>query len=100
VVGANLTVPSQKIGVRIARRLVHERLAACVNLLPGVVSFYRWKGRPCRDRELLLLIKTTRQKVPALQKELEKLHPYDLPEFIILPIVGGSRRYLRWLMKS
>lgn len=91
------TVGSLRDGEKIARYLAQKRLAACVNIIPGVVSFYRWKKKLCRDREVVLLIKTTKSRLPSLQKELHRLHPYELPEFIVLSIIKGSRRYLQWI---
>ena len=83
---------------RIARNIVMRRLAACANLMESPVqSVYRWKGRVEEAREFLLLIKTSRRRLAALRAEVEKLHSYDVPEFIALPIVAGSRRYLNWL---
>jgi periplasmic divalent cation tolerance protein len=91
------TVGSQRIGERIARRLVERRLAACVNVVPGVVSFYHWKKKLCRETEVILMMKTTKSKIPSLEKELRHIHPYELPEFIVLPIIKGSTDYLKWL---
>ncbi len=88
---------SRREGEKIAKKLVGKRLAACVNLISGVTSFYRWKGKFCRDAEVVLLIKTTRSRVPAVEKALRQLHSYELPEFVVLPIAGGSRRYLKWV---
>ena len=86
---------------RIARAVVDARLAACVNILPGaVLSTYRWKGRVESARERLLLIKTSRKRVAALQTAVARLHSYDVPEFIALPILAGSRAYLAWLEES
>jgi periplasmic divalent cation tolerance protein len=86
---------------KIARRVVEQRLAACVNVLDArVESFYRWKGQIERGREYLLLIKTARRNLRKLQAEVERLHSYDVPEFIALPIVSGSSAYLRWLGES
>lgn len=83
---------------RIARTVVTARLAACVNILPGVVnSIYRWKGRVESARERLLLIKTSRARLNQLCIAVERLHSYDVPEFIVLPIIAGSRAYSRWL---
>ncbi len=83
---------------RIARALVKRRLAACVNVLgAGVRSTYRWKGRVETAREHLLLIKTAKRKLRALRTAVERLHSYDVPEVIALPIVAGSPDYLRWL---
>jgi periplasmic divalent cation tolerance protein len=82
----------------IARAVVKERLAACVNILPGVVtSIYRWKGKVESARERLLLIKTSRKRLETLQAVVERLHSYDVPEFIALPISAGSRAYLKWM---
>ena len=86
---------------RIARALVEARLAACVNLLPGAVtSIYRWKGKVESARERLLLIKTSRNRLAKLQAAIRRLHSYDLPEIIALPIVAGSRAYLDWIEES
>jgi periplasmic divalent cation tolerance protein len=83
---------------RIARAVVEERLAPCANILPGpVTSIYRWKGKVESAQELLLLIKTSRKRLTKLQAAVERLHSYDVPEFIALPIASGSRAYLAWL---
>ena len=80
---------------RIARAIVEERLAACVNILPGAVaSVYRWKGKVESARERLLLIKTSRKRLAKLQLAVTRLHSYEVPEFIAVPIVAGSRAYL------
>jgi periplasmic divalent cation tolerance protein len=92
-----VTVSSEAEAKRIARTLVEERLAACVNLIPGLTSIYHWEGKLCEDRELLLVIKTQRQQVPALCARMEQVHSYTVPEVIALPIVEGSARYLAWL---
>lgn len=83
---------------RIARAVVNARLAACVNILPGAVtSIYRWKGRVESGQERLLLIKTSRTRLAKLQTAVEKLHSYELPEFIALPVAAGSREYFKWM---
>lgn len=82
---------------RIARALVDERLAACVNIVPGVRSVYRWKGKRCEDRELLLVIKSRAGRTAAITRRVKALHPYEVPEIIQLPIEGGQRDYLRWI---
>ena len=93
-----VTCGSRAEARRIARNIVTQRLAACANLMESPVqSVYRWKGRVEEAREFLLLIKTSRRRLAALRAEVEKLHSYDVPEFIALPIVAGSRRYLSWL---
>lgn len=94
------TVKKGKEGDRIARRLVKRRLVACVNVIPGVVSHYHWEKKLCRDPETILLMKTTTGKVKALEKELLAIHSYELPEFIVLPVVAGSRSYLKWILES
>lgn len=83
---------------RIARALVERRLAACVNVLEEPVrSTYRWKGEVETAAEYLLLIKSSRKLFPALRTEVERLHSYDVPEVIVLPVTAGSPAYLRWL---
>jgi periplasmic divalent cation tolerance protein len=81
----------------LARTLVTERLAACANLLPPMLSIYRWEGEVQEDEERQVVIKTTRARVPALLGRLRALHPYDVPEFIVLPVVDGSEPYLDWI---
>jgi periplasmic divalent cation tolerance protein len=86
---------------RIARAVVSARLAACVNILPGAVqSIYRWKGKVESARERLLLIKTSRKRLAKLQAAVERLHSYDVPEFIAIPIAAGSPAYLSWVEES
>jgi periplasmic divalent cation tolerance protein len=83
---------------RIAGSVVSKRLAACVNIIRSPVeSFYTWKGNLEKAREYLLVIKTTAKRLAALEKEVQRLHSYDVPEFIALPIAAGSRNYLSWL---
>ena len=85
----------------IARSVVEKRLAACVNILRiPIESHYRWKGKVEKARELLLLVKTTAGKLRALEREVKRLHSYDTPEFIALPIVAGSEPYLAWLEEN
>ena len=86
---------------RIARAVVDARLAACVNILPGsLLSIYRWKGKVESARERLLLIKTSRKRQLKLRAAVERLHSYDVPEFIAVPIAAGSRAYLSWIEES
>jgi periplasmic divalent cation tolerance protein len=84
----------------IARVLVERGLAACVNIIPGVVSFYRWKGAVERDEERLLVIKTRAERFEALRAALVSLHPYEVPEAIGIPVEAGHRPYLDWLDES
>ena len=81
----------------IARNLIDSRLAACVNVVPGLLSYYRWQGKVENDAELLLMIKTAGSLIDQVRNALETLHSYDLPEMIVLPIIGGSPNYLEWL---
>lgn len=93
-----VTCGSRAEAQRIARHIVSRRLAACVNLLESPVqSVYRWKGKVEKAREFLLLIKTTSARLASLEAEVKRLHSYDVPEFIALPILAGSPKYLAWL---
>ena len=94
------TVAKRKDAERIARRLIAGRFAACVNIVPGLVSHYSWQGKACRDAEILLLVKTAASRVKRMEAEIRKIHPYELPEFIVIPIAGGSARYLRWIWEG
>jgi len=82
---------------RIARKLIEERLASCVNLTPGVRSLYRWKGEIEEADECLLVIKSSRDLFDRLRLELEKAHTYEVPEVVAVPILAGSPNYLNWL---
>lgn len=85
----------------IARALVERRLAACGNVFEAPVrSIYRWKGKIESAKEYLLIIKTSRRRLEALEEEVKRLHSYDVPEIIALPIVSGSTDYLKWLSES
>lgn len=92
-----VTAPDAESAERLARALVEERLAACVNLVPGVRSVYRWEGSVSEDEELLLVIKTRADRATALAARVGELHPYAVPEVIELAAVGGSARYLDWV---
>jgi len=91
------TVPNAKVGRKIAKSLVEEKLAACVNLSAPLESIYVWKGKRCSEKEHLLLIKTRAALYKMLEKRLRELHPYEVPEIIALPIARGSGDYLAWL---
>ena len=94
------TCGSQEEADRLADLLVGKRLAACVTLIPGVQSVYRWKGAIERSREFLLMIKTSQKCFKQMNAELAKAHSYDVPEVIALPIVDGSAAYLEWIAES
>lgn len=91
------TVPDRESGERIASVLVEERLAACVNLLPGVSSTYRWQGKVRHEAECLLIIKSVTERFDALRARIRALHAYELPEIIALPIQQGDPDYLQWI---
>ena len=88
------TAPDEEVAARLARGLVDARLAACVNVIPGLRSFYRWKGAVAEDAELQLLIKTRRARLPALREWIAAHHPYEVPELLALAIEGGGAAYL------
>jgi periplasmic divalent cation tolerance protein len=94
------TVGKAEDAERIARALVEWRLAACVNVVPGLVSIYRWKGAVQRDGEVLLVIKTRTERLEALREALAALHPYEIPELLALPVEAGHPPYLAWLDES
>jgi len=94
------TVGSREDAERIARSLVERRLAACVSVVPGLVSIYRWKGSVERDEERLLVIKTRVDAVEALREALVAMHPYEVPELVVLPVEAGHAPYLAWLDES
>jgi len=94
------TCADENEALRIANALVESRQAACVNVLPGIRSIYRWKENIQTDQEVLLFIKTTEEHLPALEALITRLHSYDTPEIIALPIVKGSEKYLCWLREQ
>jgi periplasmic divalent cation tolerance protein len=98
VMAVLLTAPDDETARRIARALVEERLAACVNVLPGLRSIYRWQGQVEEADEVLLVAKTRAARVAALAARVRALHPYALPEVVALPVDDGSRAYLRWVV--
>jgi|SRR5580698_1922617 periplasmic divalent cation tolerance protein len=96
-----VTCGSIKEGRRIARGVVGKRLAACVNIgTAKVESVYWWKGKVETAKEFLLVMKTTVARVGALEKEVKRLHGYDVPEFVVIEVAGGSKEYLRWVEES
>ncbi len=82
---------------QICRAIVKEGLVACANIVPHVRSIYRWKGEICDEGEVLMILKTRREKYKALEKRVQELHSYDVPEVIAIPIVEGSAAYLSWI---
>ena len=94
------TLPVDADSPGFARSLVEERLAACVNLLAPMESVYRWEGNIEQETERQVVIKTSRDRVAMLWDRIRELHPYDVPEFLVLPIVDGNDAYLRWVADS
>lgn len=94
------TCPDEPAAKRIAETLVTERLATCVNRIRDLRSTYFWDGRLQDDPEILLMIKTMRSQVPALSARLRAIHPYELPELIVLPIIDGNEAYLQWVREG
>ncbi len=92
------TVPNEQVGEKIARALLEENLVACVNMVPGVRSLYRWQGAIQDDRELLLVIKTRADRYEKLEQRLRELHPYEVCEVLALDVAAGSKAYLDWIL--
>jgi len=95
-----VTAPDIKIARRLARDVLRERLVACANLVPKIESHYWWLKEIRSDSEVLLILKTTKAKLPTLEKLILANHPYDTPEFLVLNLSKGSQRYLNWLTES
>ena len=94
-----VTAPPEE-APQLARRVVEEGLAACVNLVEPVRSVFRWQGAVLDATEALLVMKTSASMVPALRARIEQLHSYEVPEFLVLPIEGGAERYLKWVLSE
>jgi periplasmic divalent cation tolerance protein len=95
-----VTCGNREEAEKLAGRLVEQKLTACVNLVPGIESWYWWEGKINRDAELLLVMKTTQAHFPALEIAIKEQHSYAVPEIIALPILAGSREYLQWIGDS
>ena len=95
-----VTAPSLKIARKIARAAIKARLIACANLIPRIESHYVWKRKIETGNEVLMVLKTTARRLSALEKLILANHPYDTPEFIVLPVTRGNKRYLAWLRDS
>jgi periplasmic divalent cation tolerance protein len=94
------TLPADADGPAFGRSLLNERLAACVNLLAPMESVYRWEGQVEQETERQVIIKTTRDRLTSLWDRVRELHPYEVPEFIVLAIADGNEAYLRWVGES
>jgi len=93
-------LPTADAAAVVARALVEEKLAACCNLVPAVRSIYRWEGKLHDDNEVLVLIKTRAEQIERLKSRILELHPYAVPEILVLPIEGGYAGYLEWIAQS
>ena len=94
------TAPDEGIAAMLARTLVEERLAACVNIIDGMNSIYRWEGKIMQDTETVLIAKTVQDKVSALTERVKALHSYDCPCVVALPIRGGNELFLNWVAEE
>lgn len=95
-----VTAPDLKTARRLARAALAARLIACANLIPKLESHYRWRGKLEQSAEVLLILKTTKARLAALEKLVLTKHPYDTPEFVILNLAGGAKKYLAWVAGS
>lgn len=94
-----ITTPKNEFK-KISIYILKNKLAACVNVIKNVNSFYWWKGKICNDKESLLIVKTTQRLFKKIVKEVKKIHPYEVPEIISFPIIEGDRSYLSWVKNS
>ena len=95
-----VTAPDLKVARQLAQAALKARLIACANLVPKLESHYWWKGKIEKSAEVLLIMKTTRARLAALEKLIVAKHPYDTPEFLVLPLMAGNARYLEWIVDS
>jgi len=95
-----VTAPDRVTARRLAQAALDARLIACANLVPHIESIYRWQGKVETGREILMLLKTSRPKLKALERLILRLHPYDTAEFLVFPIESGTRKYLAWITDS
>jgi periplasmic divalent cation tolerance protein len=95
-----VTAPDAAVAQQLARLVLEQKLAACINIIPAMTSFFWWQGKIDEQTETLLIIKTVAEKLTVLIEAVKKNHPYEVPEIIALPVVGGSEDYLKWLRDS
>lgn len=94
------TCPNEEIGRKIAEKLVTDKIAACVNIVPGLESIYRWQGQICKDKEMMLIIKSSSDKYNQLENSIRAIHPYETPEIIAVTISNGYEKYLEWISEN
>ncbi len=94
------TTPDEETAASIAETLVNENLAACVQVLPGAISYYRWEGKLEKSGEKLLIIKTSRDRLDELTSRIESMHPYEVPELVAVEVTGGAKKYLDWIAQE
>jgi uncharacterized protein involved in tolerance to divalent cations len=97
---ALVTAPNRKVARQLAQAALKARVAACANLIPGVESHYWWRGKMEKSAEILIIFKTTKRHLAALETVILDIHPYDTPEFVVLALTAGNERYLQWLQAS
>ncbi|MDB6123779.1 MAG: uncharacterized protein JWQ71_2772 [Pedosphaera sp.] len=95
-----VTAPNLKVARQLAKKALKARLIACANLVPQIESHYWWQGKMENGEEVFMVMKTAKSKLGELEKLVVKNHPYDTPEFLVLPLSGGNRRYLDWIADS
>jgi periplasmic divalent cation tolerance protein len=95
-----VTAPDRATARRLTRLILDARAAACVNLIPGIESHYWWEGRVESAKEVLMVLKTTPGRIARLERLVREQHPYDTPEFLVLPITSTARRYLEWVQAT
>jgi len=95
-----VTVPSLREASRISKAVLTSRLAACVNVIPGIQSMYQWKGKIVQEKEAMLVLKTTRLRYRKLEEKIKELHPYEAPEVIAIPLICGSSQYIEWVTRE
>jgi periplasmic divalent cation tolerance protein len=95
-----MTAPDAEVAERVVRELVEERIIACGNIVPGITSIYRWEGAVQRGEEVLVIMKARAAEAPRLLERVSMLHPYNVPEVLLLPISAGHAPYLRWVAES
>lgn len=95
-----VTASNRQEAEKIANKLIEGKLAACVNIIDNISSMFWWQGKVDRAKEVLLVIKSKKSKLPQIIKRVQPLHSYEVPEIIALPIIGGEKKYLRWIDES